>query len=101
MLGVPVPFEPDAPITLISRAGSLLAAVGTIGLLLAARAGSKRAMFAGSLAAVSLLLGPVLALSSYQTAGYYFTLPSRYGMALAPICFAALCLFIANKRWPG
>ena len=101
MLGLPVPFEVDAPITFISRVGSLLAAVGVLGLLFAARAGSKRAMFAGSLLTVTVVLGPLLALLSVVTAGYYFTLPSRYGMSLAPICFAALCLLISRKHWPG
>lgn len=96
-----VPFSEGVLVDTLALLGSSVMAAGVIGLVFSARRASRREFFAGSAIAVSLLLGPLLAVMTVVTAGYYFVLPSRYGLILLPIFAFSLILLTARKTWPG
>lgn len=45
-----------------------------------------------------LLLGPALAMATMLAEGYYFPLPTRYGLSLLPFAFIAMVLFFSQNR---
>lgn len=48
---------------------------------------------------VALTIGPALAVATVISTGYYFYLPSRYGIALIPIFFVCAALVADRKAW--
>jgi len=94
-----LPPESLGPIgVFIAGTGKLLVVGGVIGALVAARRGSQTESFAGATLFASLAMGPVLAIVTAVTAGYYFVLPSRYGISLIPAYLVCLVLLVRNKR---
>ncbi|TFD05743.1 hypothetical protein E3T25_03605 [Cryobacterium sandaracinum] len=49
----------------------------------------------------ALLLGPALAMAVYLSAGFYFPLPARYGMALLPAFMACIALYFSRFSRTG
>lgn len=101
VLQFPVPYAPPTAQAAVAAIGSLLAAAGVIGLACARKLGSRQELLGVSVLVVAAGLGPLLAVLTYITAGYYFVLPVRYGLVLAPLCIAALALLIGRKQWPS
>jgi hypothetical protein len=68
---------------------------------LAAKRGSPSEALAIASITVALLAGPILAVTMVVTNGFYFTMPSRYGISLLPFFLACLALLFARKTWLG
>lgn len=74
---------------------------GVLGLLASSRRGSDGEALAVSTFAVALAAGPLLAIANIAVSGYYFALPSRYGMSLLPFFLACAAILFARKAWTG
>jgi hypothetical protein len=81
---------------------SLFAIIATAGVLGLIVSGEKRSLgfsLAAATLVVSLVAGPALAVANLATSGFYFSLPSRYGLALVPIFVCCAAIFFSQKRW--
>lgn len=78
-VGYPLPAWLGHPLFWISI-------IGVVGVILAPRMRltAQRRSLAWSVAIAGLLFAPLLATSLYLTQGFYFPLPSRYGISLVP-----------------
>ncbi|UAJ80564.1 hypothetical protein IT072_05945 [Leifsonia sp. ZF2019] len=77
----------------------LLSVAAVIGLIVDQRFRSGRGLVAAvSVLVVSLLLGPLLAVFTRVSMGYYTPLSERYGIVLLPLFLALIGLFLAHLR---
>ncbi|MFU8945622.1 hypothetical protein ACLRGF_02715 [Mycetocola zhadangensis] len=84
--------------TLVSVVGLLITG-GLLGMTVGPSKKLPRS-FAVATLSVLLTLGPALAIATAAVEGYYFPLPTRYGLSLMP--FGVLCMavfFGQNKAW--
>lgn len=72
---------------------------GVIGTLVVRRAESIGQTLAISSLVVAFAIGPVLAVATIVSTGYYFPLPARYGISLIPIYLAGAGFLFTRKRW--
>jgi hypothetical protein len=71
-----------------------LSIAGVLGLAAVSQWRSAESTYSLSVLTVALLGGPILAVTNLLATGYYFELPSRYGLSLLPLiigCTALLC----------
>jgi len=72
---------------------------GVVGLIVAGEKRSWGFSLAVATLVASLIAGPALALANFATSGIYFSLPSRYGLALVPIFVCCAAILFSQKRW--
>lgn len=85
--------------TVMAAALSLVLVAGVVGLALSSARGSTEGSLAVSALVCALVAGPALAIANFLFAGFYFVLPSRYGMAMLPAFLATSAILFAQKRW--
>lgn len=93
---------PTAFGTLVTNCLTLLAIASVVGCLVEwkTRPAMTRSIALATLVS-ALLLGPALALSVFASAGFYFPLPARYGMALLPAFIACIALYLSRFSRTG
>jgi heme exporter protein D len=86
--------------------GIILAAVvgwvsvgGVLGVIATSAQRSLGEAIGVSVLAVALTIGPALAVATIISTGYYFYLPTRYGISLIPIFFICAALVADRKSW--
>ena len=86
--------------------GIILAAVvawvgvgGVLGVIAASPERSLGEALGVSVFFVALMIGPALSVATIISTGYYFYLPSRYGISLIPIFFVCAALVADRKSW--
>lgn len=80
---------------------SWVSVAGVIGVIASSPRRSIGEVLGISALIVSLLIGPALAVATIVSTGYYFTLPTRYGISLIPIFFACAGLLVTPKPFVG
>jgi hypothetical protein len=72
---------------------------GVLGSLAVERKKSIGETLAISSLVIAFTIGPVLAVATIASSGYYFPLPARYGISLIPIYLACAGLLFTRKKW--
>jgi hypothetical protein len=88
----------------IGTAGHLLAwlvIAGVLGCIAAGPARTGIRAIAWSSLFVSLALGPLLVLGTLKVSGYYFELPSRYGLSMLPFFLVLTGVLFSRYRAPS
>ncbi|TFD53384.1 hypothetical protein E3T46_03455 [Cryobacterium sp. Hh11] len=78
---------------------AIIAVAGVLGLIASGDRRSWGFSLAVGTLVVSLVAGPALAVANLATSGFYFSLPSRYGLALVPMFVCCAALLFSQKRW--
>lgn len=93
-LGYPMPEYFGAPLTWIP-------VLGVVGALIVRPLGATRVIDAArtSIGVTAFLAGPLLATAMYVTQDFYFTLPARYGLAIAASFLLMYAITFNRWRW--
>lgn len=100
LLGQPGPTD-HAIVGVIAAASSALLVGGLIGAIFAFRPGAPQSLLASATTVAAVTVPPLLAVLVLVGAGFYFPLPTRYGLSLAPFAGAVLALLVSRRRWSG
>lgn len=84
------------PLTAIGTLVGWLSVLGVLGCVVLVRRGHVVHPVAWAALVVSLVVGPLLVLGVSVVSGYYFELPTRYGLSLLPAFLA--CAFVLMGR---
>lgn len=80
---------------------SFVAVGGAIGLLMAARWGTRRNALALATFVAAVVSAPLLSVVTYVTLGTYVDPPpARYGISMVPFFLACAALLLAKRPWP-
>jgi len=78
-----------------------LSVAGVLGAIGAVADGRGVRPLAWSALVVALLLGPMLVLGTVLVSGYYFALPTRYGLSMLPVFLVLAGVVLSRYRAPG
>lgn len=87
------------PLVVVGWVLSWLAIAGVVGVSMVGRNDLPDAWLARTALVVSCLAGPALVLGVVLVEGYYFPLPSRYGLVMLPAFLACTAMLIGRRRW--
>lgn len=82
----------------VTNVQTWLMVAGVLGIIVIWKNRTTAHALALSVLVVALALGPTLALFNSVIAGFYFTLPARYGLALMPIMLVCAAIFFDRKK---
>lgn len=83
----------------IAAIGAWIVVAGVIGAVAVERTGSRTSLFAISTLIAVLTAAPALAIATRASAGFYFDLPVRYGIALIPALLVCAGTVFTRKTW--
>ncbi|WP_167051067.1 glycosyltransferase family 39 protein [Salinibacterium sp. ZJ77] len=91
-------WSASTPATVVVGTLSLLIVAGVIGTIFIAAPGSRESRLGVAVLVASLVCAPLLAIVTTVVAGYYFELPSRYGLSLLPLMVACSAVLMTRRR---